>query len=144
MTAVVSVEGLTKSFGPKRGIDGLSFDVTEGEIFGFLGPNGAGKSTTIRLLTGLCHPTSGRATVLGLDPQAGSVIIHRRIGYLPGELALYPRLTGQQHVDFIARVRGLRDLTFVRELVERFEVDLERPTRTLSKGTGRRSASSSP
>ncbi len=69
MTAAVSVEGLTKSFGTKRGIDGLSFDVTEGEIFGFLGPNGAGKSTTIRLLTGLCHPTSGRATVLGLDPQ---------------------------------------------------------------------------
>ncbi len=134
MTAVVSVEGLTKSFGTKRGIDGLSFDVTEGEIFGFLGPNGAGKSTTIRLLTGLCHPTSGRATVLGLDPQADSVIIHRRIGYLPGELALYPRLTGQQHIDFIARVRGLRDLTFVRELVERFDVDLERPTRTLSRG----------
>ena len=101
---------------------------------GSLGPNGAGKSTTIRLLTGLFHPTSGTAKVFGLDPIADAVEIHRRVGYLPGELALHPRLTGQQHVDFAARVRGLQDRTFLHELVDRFQVDLERPTRTFSKG----------
>ncbi len=75
-------------------------------MFGFLGPNGAGKTTTIRMLLGLQRPTSGRATVLGLDAQRDSVEIHRRVGYLPGELALYPRLTGRQHIDWFARARG--------------------------------------
>ena len=134
MTVVVSAEKLTKTFGSHRGIVGVDFVVTEGEIFGFLGPNGAGKSTTIRLLTGLSHPTSGTAKVFGLDPIADAVEIHRRVGYLPGELALHPRLTGRQHVDFAAKVRGMQDRTFLDELVDRFQVDLERPTRTLSKG----------
>ena len=134
MTVVVSAEKLTKTFASHRGIVDVDFMVTEGEIFGFLGPNGAGKSTTIRLLTGLSHPTSGAAKIFGLDPIADAVDIHRRVGYLPGELALHPRLTGQQHVDFAATVRGLHDRTFLDELVERFQVDLERPTRALSKG----------
>lgn len=134
MTVVVSAEKLTKTFGSHRGIVGVDFMVTDGEIFGFLGPNGAGKSTTIRLLTGLSHPTSGAVTVFGLDPVAAAVDVHRRIGYLPGELALHPRLSGREHVDFAAKVRGMRDRTFIDELVERFQVDLERPTRTLSKG----------
>ncbi|HVC40349.1 MAG TPA: ABC transporter ATP-binding protein [Candidatus Saccharimonadales bacterium] len=134
MTVVVSAEKLTKTFGSHRGIVGVDFKVAEGEIFGFLGPNGAGKSTTIRLLTGLSHATSGAAKVLGLDPIADAVEIHRRVGYLPGELALYPRLTGRQHVEFAAKVRRLQDRIFLAELVERFRVDLERPTRTLSKG----------
>ncbi|MGA7911006.1 MAG: ABC transporter ATP-binding protein [Candidatus Dormiibacterota bacterium] len=130
----MSAEKLTKTFGSHRGIVGVDFMVTDGEIFGFLGPNGAGKSTTIRLLTGLSHPTSGAVTVFGLDPVAAALDVHRRIGYLPGELALHPRLSGRQHVDFAAKVRGMRDRTFIDELVERFQVDLERPTRTLSKG----------
>ena len=134
MTVVVRAENLTKTFGTHRGIIGIDVSVAEGDIFGFLGPNGSGKSTTIRLLTGLSHPTSGTAKVFGLDPIAVAVEIHRRVGYLPGELALHPRLTGQQHVDFAAKVRGLQDRTFLHELVDRFQVDLERPTRTLSKG----------
>jgi len=134
MTVVVSAEKLSKTFGSHRGVEGLEFTVAEGEVFGFLGPNGAGKSTTIRLLTGLSHPTSGTAKVFGLDPIADAVEIHRRIGYLPGELALHPRLTGQQHVDFAVKVRRMQDRTFLHELVDRFQVDLERPTRTLSKG----------
>ncbi|MFZ0128913.1 MAG: ABC transporter ATP-binding protein [Candidatus Dormiibacterota bacterium] len=130
----MSADQLTKTFGSHRGIVGVDFKVTEGEIFGFLGPNGAGKSTTIRLLTGLSHPTSGAAKVFGLDPIPDAVEIHRRVGYLPGELSLHPRLTGRQHVDFAAKVRGLQDRTFLDELAQRFQVDLERPARTLSKG----------
>ena len=106
MTAVISVDGLTRWFGPRRGVLDVALEVHAGEVFGFLGPNGAGKSTTMRLLLGLYRATSGRMRVFGLDPTAGSVEIHRRVGYLPGELALYPRLTGQQHLDYVARVRG--------------------------------------
>ena len=103
-------------------------------MFGFLGPNGAGKSTTIRLLLGLYRPSAGRMRVLDLDPCHDTVAIHRRVGYLPGELALYPRLTGRQHLDRLARARGLRDLSYRDKLVERFAADLDRPARTLSKG----------
>ena len=134
MTVVVRAEKLTKTFGSHRGIVAVDFVVMKGEIFGFLGPNGAGKSTTIRLLAGLSHPTSGTTKTFGLDPIADAVEIHRRVGYLPGELALHPRLTGQQHVDFAAKVRGMQDRTFLDELADRFKVDLERPTRALSKG----------
>ena len=134
MTPVITVDGLTRRFGARRGIVDVSFEVNAGEVFGFLGPNGAGKSTTIRLLLGLYRPTSGRMRVFDLDPAHDSVEIHRRVGYLPGELALYPRLTGQQHLDYVARVRGLTDHTYRDELVERFEAELDRPVRALSKG----------
>jgi ABC-2 type transport system ATP-binding protein len=135
MTAsVVSVDGLTRKFGAGRGVEQVSFEIGPGEVFGFLGPNGAGKSTTIRLLLGLYRPTAGRMRVFGLDPSRDSVAIHRRIGYLPGELALYPRLTGRQHLDRFAQARGVSDHRFGDELVERFTVELDRPVRTLSKG----------
>ncbi len=134
MTVLVTAENLTKTFGSHRGVSGLELSVMEGEIFGFLGPNGAGKSTTIRLLTGLSRPTSGAARLFGLDPFAGAVQVHQRIGYLPGELALHPRLTGRQHIDYAAKVRGMRDRSFLDDLVSRFQVELERPCRTLSKG----------
>ncbi len=137
MTAVVTVQGLTRSFGSRRGVSDVGFDVHQGEVFGFLGPNGAGKSTTIRLMLGLYRPTSGSIRMFGRDP-AGSrddgVEIRRRVGYLPGELALHQRLTGRQHLDFAARVRGLADLRLRDELVERFQAELDRPVRTLSKG----------
>jgi beta-exotoxin I transport system ATP-binding protein len=103
-------------------------------VFGYLGPNGAGKTTTIRMLLALQRPTRGEAFVLGLDCQRESVEIHRRIGYLPGELELYPRMTGQQHLDWFARARGQHDTAFTRELVERFDVVLDRPVKELSKG----------
>ncbi|MCV7257695.1 ABC transporter ATP-binding protein [Mycobacterium shimoidei] len=131
---VVTTEGLTRRFGRRRGITDVSITVTDGEVFGFLGPNGAGKSTTIRLLLGLYRPSSGRATVFGLDPCRDSVEVHRRVGYLPGELALYPRLTGRNIVDRAARIRGHIDHRYRDELVERFGIELDRPVHTLSKG----------
>ena len=131
---VVKVERLTRRFGANRGIDQVSFQIGPGEVFGFLGPNGAGKSTTIRLLLGLYRPDSGRMWVFGSDPNRDAAAIHRRVGYLPGELALFPRLTGRQHLDRFARARGLQDHGYRAELVERFAAELDRPVRTLSKG----------
>ena len=133
-TPVVTVEGLTRRFGSQRGVTDVSFQVANAEVFGFLGPNGAGKSTTIRLLLGLYRPTSGRTRVFGLDPLTDSVEIHRRVGYLPGELALFPQLTGRQHLDRLGRMRAMTDLRYRDELVGRFSAELDRPVRTLSKG----------
>ncbi len=132
--AVITVDGLTKTFGTQRGVGDLHFDVMQGEVFGFLGPNGAGKSTTIRMLVGLCRPTAGTVTVFGRNPMDESVAIHRRIGYLPGDLALHTRLTGRQHIEFAAQVRKMHDRQGLDHLVERFDVSLDRPVRTLSKG----------
>ena len=134
MTAVITADGLTKTFGTHRAVDSLDFEVAKAEVFGFLGPNGAGKSTTIRLLMGLYQPTAGTARVLGLDPLRDAAAIHRQIGYLPGELALHPRLTGRQHIDFAARARGLHDRAYPGHLIERFGVILDQPARALSKG----------
>ena len=134
MSNAVAVEHVTRRFGAHRGVDDVSFDVRIGEVFGFLGPNGAGKSTTIRLLLGLYRRTSGHLRVFGLDPQEDPVEVHRRIGYLPGELALHPRLTGRQHLDRFAAARGLTDRSYRDELVERLSAELDRPVRTLSKG----------
>jgi beta-exotoxin I transport system ATP-binding protein len=134
MTPVVEVADLTRTFGPRRGVADLSFAIGPGEVFGFLGPNGAGKSTTIRLLLGLIRPTSGMARVFGLDPVQDTVGVHRRTGYLAGDLALYPRLTGRQHLDRLGHARGVAGGRYRDELVERFDVELDRPVRVLSKG----------
>ena len=134
MSTVVSVTALTRRFGPNRGITDVGFDVSRGEVFGFLGPNGAGKSTTIRLMLGLYRPTSGQMRIFDLDPTVDPVTVHRRTGYLPGELALYPRLTGRQHLERFASARSLTDHRYRDELVERFRVELDRPVRALSKG----------
>jgi len=134
MSAPIEVLALTKAFGRNRGIDDVSFTVQRGEVFGFLGPNGAGKSTTIRLILGLYHPTAGLVRVQGRDPTSDPVGVHRAVGYLPGELALFPRMTGRQHLDWLARGRGTTDLTLRDELLERFDAELDRPVRTLSKG----------
>ena len=109
MTVAIELAGLTKTYGLTRAVSDLSLRVEAGQVFGFLGPNGAGKTTTIRILLALQRPTRGQATVLGLDSQRDSVEIHRRIGYLPGELELYPRMTGKQHIDSFARARGHHD-----------------------------------
>jgi len=131
---VITADGLSKMFGSRRAVDALRFEVGRGEVFGFLGPNGAGKSTTIRLLMGLYRPTAGAATVLGLDPVRDGAAMRRQVGYLPGELALHPRLTGGQHVSYVARARGRTGLGTAGKLAERFEAVLDRPVRTLSKG----------
>jgi beta-exotoxin I transport system ATP-binding protein len=134
MTAAIRTHGLCRNYGPVRAVTGLGLVVEPGQVFAFLGPNGAGKTTTIRMLLALQRPTSGRAEVLGLDCGRDYVEIHRRTGYLPGELALYPRMTGRQHIAWYARARGLRDLSLARSLAERFGAVLDRPARGLSKG----------
>ncbi|MGH8891209.1 MAG: ABC transporter ATP-binding protein [Acidothermaceae bacterium] len=134
MTASIAATDLSKRFGNKKAVDGVSIEVQAGELFGFLGPNGAGKTTTIRMLLGLCRPTGGDARLLGLDPWADAVALHRRIGYLPGELALFTRLTGRELLDRFAAAREMKDLTYRDQLIERFGADLDRQLRTLSKG----------
>jgi ABC-2 type transport system ATP-binding protein len=125
---------LTKDYRQGRGVFGLDLEVQRGEILGFLGPNGAGKSTTMRLLLDLIKPTSGSATLLGLDSRAGSLEIRRRVGFLPGELALYPMLSGAAMLDYLAELRGGVDRRFRDALAERFDADLGRRIRELSTG----------
>jgi ABC-2 type transport system ATP-binding protein len=133
-TAVVQAERLTKSYGSARGVVELDFEVVPGEVFGYLGPNGAGKTTTIRLLLDLLRPTSGTVRVLGLDPRRRGVDVRRRVGYLPGDLRLYERLTGRQLVTYLAGLRGLHRLGEAEALSRRLDLDLERPIRALSRG----------
>src|SRR5262249_46752141 len=134
MTAIIQTEKLTKSYGSHRGIIDLDLQVNEGEAFGFLGPNGAGKTTTIRTLLDHLRPTSGRATVFGIDTTADPVAIHRRLGYLPGEFALYDKLTGGQTLDYFANLRGLSDRSYQKDLIARLDVDPTRKFREYSKG----------
>jgi ABC-2 type transport system ATP-binding protein len=132
--AVIETEKLSKYYGTHRGIVDLDLSVADGEIYGFLGPNGAGKTTTIRLLLNLIHPTSGRARVFGIDTTVDPVAIHRRVGYLPGEFALFDRLTGAQTLDYYANLRGGVDRRYQADLVDRFDLDPTRRFREYSKG----------
>ena len=125
---------LTKNYGQERGLFDLNLEVRRGEILGFLGPNGAGKSTTMRLLLDLIRPTSGSARLLGMDSRAESVQIRRRVGFLPGDLALYPTVTGAVMLDYLAELRGGCDDRVRDALVERFDAELGRPIRDLSTG----------
>jgi ABC-2 type transport system ATP-binding protein len=134
MTAVIRAEKLTKFYGADRGVSGLDFEVEHGEVFGFLGPNGAGKTTTIRLMLDLIRPTSGRLEVLGLDARASSVEIRHRLGYLPGDLRLYERLTARELLRYFAALRGVDGLGEGESLADRFDLELDRPIRSLSKG----------
>jgi len=131
---VIETERLTKSYGSHRGIIEVDLAVQQGEVFGFLGPNGAGKTTTIRTLLDLIRPTSGTARVFGIESSADPVAIHRRIGYLPGEFALYDRLTGAQHLEYFANLRGGVDTAYRASLVERFDLDPSRKFKEYSKG----------
>jgi ABC-2 type transport system ATP-binding protein len=134
MTAAIETQALTKSFGATVAVDGLDLRVEPGQVFGFLGPNGAGKTTTIRLLLALHHPTAGSVRVFGQDAFRDSVAIHARCGYLPGEFALHPRMTGRRVLDWFARAHGGVDERLREQLVERFEVILDRQIHELSKG----------
>ena len=130
----IATSGLSKDFGSGRGLFGLDLEVRDGEVFGFLGPNGAGKSTTMRLLLDLIRPTSGSAQMLGLDTVNDSLEIRRRVGFLPGDFALYPKLTGRAMLDYLAELRGGVDPRVRDSLVERFGADIDRPIRHLSTG----------
>ena len=130
----IATSGLSKDYGSGRGVFDLDLEVRRGEVFGFLGPNGAGKSTTIRLLLDLIRPSGGSARVLGLDSHRESIAIRRRVGFLPGDLALYPRLSGRVVLDYFAQLRGGVDRGLRDSLVERFDADVDRPVRQLSTG----------
>jgi ABC-2 type transport system ATP-binding protein len=134
MGSVISIEKLTKSYGPNRGVVDLDLEVEAGEVFGYLGPNGAGKTTTIRILLDLIRPTSGRALVFGLESSRDAVAIHRRTGYLPGEFGLYDRMTGGETIGYFANLRGGVDSEYQSRLVERLDLDPSRPFREYSKG----------
>lgn len=128
-------ESLSKTFGSTRALDGLDLRVEQGEVFGFLGPNGAGKSTTIRLLLDLIRPTAGRASVLGFDCQAQSLEVRARLGYLPGDLRLYPGLTGHQTVELFASMRTSPvDGAYVRMLADNLDLDMGKHAGSYSKG----------
>ena len=131
---VIETERLTKSYGKHRGIIELDLAVAQGEVFGFLGPNGAGKTTTIRTLLDLIRPTSGRARVFGIESSADPVAIHRRVGYIPGEFALYDRLTGGQTIEYFANLRGGVDPAYGAELIARLDLDPSRRYKEYSKG----------
>lgn len=130
----IEVSGLVKTFGKVHALDGLNLNVDAGEVHGFLGPNGSGKSTTIRILLGLIRATSGEVRLLGGDPWTDSVALHRRLAYVPGDVTLWPSLTGGEVIDLLARMRGGIDEARRAELVERFGLDPRKKTRTYSKG----------
>jgi ABC-2 type transport system ATP-binding protein len=132
--SAIRTEGLTKDYGQGHGLFDLDLEIERGEIFGFLGPNGAGKSTTMRLLLDLIAPTSGSATLLDLDTHQHSLEIRRRVGFLPGDFALYPKLSGGAVLDYLAELRGGVDRRLRDELAERFGADLDRPVHELSTG----------
>ncbi|WP_286268167.1 ABC transporter ATP-binding protein [Brooklawnia propionicigenes] len=130
----ITISNLTKSYGSVRALDGLSLDVAPGEVHGFLGPNGAGKSTTIRILLGILRHDSGRVRLLGGDPWSDAVSLHRRLAYVPGDVELWPNLTGGEAIDLFARLRGGVDTKKRDELIERFDLDPRKKGRTYSKG----------
>ena len=140
MSDLIEAEGLIKSFGRIRALDGLDLGVAKGQIHGFLGPNGAGKSTTIRVLLGMYRTDGGRARVLGMDPAREASAINRRLAYVPGSVSLWPSLTGGQVLDTLAGLRGSRDRAREEELTERFDLDPTKKVRTYSKGNAQKVA----
>ncbi len=131
---VISAQGLVKTFGTTRALDGLDLEVRQGEVHGFLGPNGAGKSTTMRILLGLLRADGGSVSLLGGDPWQDAVVLHERLAYVPGDVELWPNMTGGEAIDLLARLRGGLDLARRDELCERFALDPTKKARTYSKG----------
>ena len=131
---MIELSGITKTFGRTRALDGLDLSVRPGEVHGFLGPNGAGKSTTIRVLLGLVRADGGTATLLGGDPWRDAVALHRRLAYVPGDVVLWPTLSGGEVIDLLGRLRGGLDPRRRAELLERFELDPTKKGRAYSKG----------
>jgi ABC-2 type transport system ATP-binding protein len=134
MEPVITTEKLSKHFGHTTALDQLTLEVDRGEVFGFLGPNGAGKTTTVRLLLGLLKPSSGDARVLGLDAWGDPTRLHARVGYVPGEFAIWPQLTGGEMLELLGSLHGAVDTGYRDELCERFDFDPTRRGRSYSKG----------
>ncbi|MCO5316357.1 MAG: ABC transporter ATP-binding protein [Solirubrobacterales bacterium] len=134
MPAVIEVEGLEKQFGHTRALDGLDLTVQPGEVHGFLGPNGSGKSTTIRVLLGLIRASGGRAAIFGQDPWTRAREVTKRVAYVPGDIHLWPNLTGGETIDVLGSLRGGLDPARVSELCERFELDTAKKSKAYSKG----------
>jgi ABC-2 type transport system ATP-binding protein len=132
--SAITTEGLTKRYGSVAALDGLDIVVKRGEALGYLGPNGAGKTTTIRLLLALARPTSGRAEIFGFDCTRQPADVHRHLTYVPGEASLWPSLTGEETLHLLGRIHGYVDESYRKELVERFELDVDRKVRAYSKG----------
>ena len=134
MAPVIEVRQLFKTFGKTRALDGVDLDLQSGEVLGFLGPNGAGKTTTLRCLLGLLRADASTMRVLGMDAWADAVALHKRLAYVPGDVALWPNLTGGEVIDFLGRLRGGLNEGRRQELIERLQLDPSRRTRTYSKG----------
>ena len=134
MSTAISIEHLVKTFGPTRALDDLDLEVATGEVHGYLGPNGAGKSVTIRILLGMLRADSGTARLLGGDPWRDAVELHRRLAYVPGDVNLWPNLSGGEIIDLLARLRGGVDQRKRDDLVERLSLDPRKTARTYSKG----------
>ena len=134
MTTVISVAGLVKNFGRTRALDGLDLTVEQGEVLGFLGPNGAGKSTTLRVLLGLLRADAGQLRLLDGDPWRDAVRLHRRLAYVPGDVTLWPNLSGGEVIDLLGRMRGGVNARRKAELLDRFELDPRKKGRAYSKG----------
>jgi len=134
MTTAISVAGLVKTFGRTRALDGLDLTVATGEVHGFLGPNGAGKSTTIRVLLGLLRADSGEVSLLGGDPWRDATTLHRRLAYVPGDVTLWPNLSGGEVIDLLGRLRGGLDPQRRADLLDRFDLDPTKKGRAYSKG----------
>jgi ABC-2 type transport system ATP-binding protein len=134
VTAHIEVHDLVKTFGRTRALDGLDLTVADGEVHGFLGPNGSGKSTTIRILLGLLRADSGTARLFGGDPWRDAVRLHRDLAYVPGDVTLWPSITGGEVIDLLGRLRGGLDERRRADLLERFDLDPRKKARTYSKG----------
>jgi ABC-2 type transport system ATP-binding protein len=134
MTEAIDAEGLIKRFGPTHALNGLDLTVRTGEVHGFLGPNGAGKTTTIRILLGLMRTDGGRVSLLGGDPWADATTLHRRLAYVPGDVTLWPNLSGGEVIDLLGRLRGGLDPKRRDDLLKRFDLDPRKKARTYSKG----------
>jgi len=132
--AAIDIQGLVKTFGPHRALDGLDLSVARGEVHGYLGPNGAGKSTTIRVLLGLLRKDEGTVRLLGGDPWQDAAPLHRRLAYVPGDVNLWPNLTGGEVIDLLGRLRGGVDERRRKDLLDRFELDPTKKGRSYSKG----------
>ncbi|WP_404351776.1 ABC transporter ATP-binding protein [Sutcliffiella horikoshii] len=131
---ILETKNLCKTFGKFTALDGVNLNVNSGEVYGFIGPNGAGKSTTIRILLGILKATQGEAKIFGLDAWKDAVEIHKRIAYVPGDVTLWPNLTGGEVIDLFMKLRGGSDSGRREELVERFKLDPSKKCRTYSKG----------